>query len=333
MTKFLCAFLFLFQAYANCVHEMSLTGKEIKAHPKRLNFLIENKDARFIPYHNFFEDLNDLQKYDIQIQHVEMKTESSEGYNDRYLKYYSYERLENYLNSQEEELLTMNYEISIIGKSIRGLNLYHIAPKKIDQNKKLILMFGRHHGDEGTANWIIEGFLDNFMTNKEFRDQYQLVLYPMVNPDGAKSRTRYNANGRDLNRVWDTDYRKSKDEIGIIQGHFLSNYRNPVIMLDMHGSFTEDFIYRVDRNFKGRDFYNTQQSFIDTLSSFDPYQNGNYYTSNGHRKMSRIYFVNKFNINALTHETPRDIKKNGDRGIKELKSQGIALIETIKREL
>ena len=256
-------------------------------------------------------------------------------YNDRYVEYYRYERIQNYIAQKRESLESLGYKIETIGKSLEGRDLYAIYPKTIDPSKETVLMFGRHHGDEGTANWIIEGFLDNYLSDFEVNSKYQLILYPMVNPDGAENKVRYNKSGKDLNRVWDTAASRSKDEVGIIHTHLNGIYLNqnkPIIALDMHGSFTQDFIYRVKKNYVSRDFYNKQQSFIDELARFDRWQAGNFKLSNGDPKMARIVMVKDFGINALTHESIRDIELNNttNRSIQSLKSQGEAIVEVTR---
>ena len=55
-----------------------------------------------------------------------------------------------------------------------------------------------------------------------------------------------------------------------------------------------------------------QSAFIKQLGKHDSHQNGSAVVSNGHSKMARIYLINKFNINALTHETIRNVPKNAD---------------------
>jgi hypothetical protein len=196
-------------------------------------------------------------------------------------------------------------------------------------------MFGRHHGDEGTANWIIEGFVSDFLNaSSEYHEQFQLILYPMVNPDGAEAQSRYNENNRDLNRSWSMDNSKTYDEAKIIHNNlrqFLKNPNQVIIGLDMHGSFTKDFIYRVEDNYVDRAFYDHQQEFIDQLGSYDIWQKGNYELSNGHPKMARIVLINGYGLNALTHETPRDIKiKNKPGRSKEsLKKQGSDIFNSL----
>lgn len=156
----------------------------------------------------------------------------------------------------------------------------------------------------------------------------------MINPDGANARIRYNANGRDLNRSWGVDGGDSYDEIQSIYGHLEKEFtkiKKPVIVLDMHGSFTKDFIYRVDKTFKGVGFYNLQQLFISRLATRDRWQNGSFELSNGDKGMSRIRLINRFGLNAMTHETPRDIpiQNRHNRTIKSLMDQGVAIAYTI----
>ena len=101
----------------------------------------------------------------------------------------------------------------------------------------------------------------------------------------------------------------------------------------MHGSFTEDFIYRVKKDYVSSGFFIHQQKFIDELSSYDKWQRGNFQLSNGHKKMARIVLINSYKFNALTHETPRDIKINNSRGRTkaDLFKQGSAIFSSIIR--
>ena len=54
--------------------------------------------------------------------------------------------------------------------------------------------------------------------------------------------------------------------------------------------------------------------------------------SNGEPGMSRIVLVKNFGINALTHETPRDIQINNSakRSIQTLNEHGEAVFTSIK---
>lgn len=330
--KSLVLSIFLFtNAYAVCVHEYKINTNSIQS-PEFYRGKYFSHDG--ITYHkaeNFIFNANT----EIYVQE-EHQSLDSDRYNQRYLEYYSYSHIQKFIQRTKNQWNEKGYKVEIIGKSLEGRDLFAIFPKNIDPTKKTLLMYGRHHGDEGTANWIIEGFVDNLLAESpEFFNQYQIFLYPMVNPDGTEAKRRYNSKGRDLNRVWHTSPSRSLDEVSFIHKHVKANVLTlpniPLIALDMHGSFTEDFIFRVDRNFRSQDFYNRQANFITSLGGRDEFQNGNAQTSNGHPKMGRIYLVREFGINALTHETPRDIRKNGSRQISDLRKQGLDILETIKQ--
>lgn len=330
--KFLATMMVLFsiELRANCVHESFLTGFELKQLPQKSNYYVEIDDR--------FHRLNELDKIDETKTYLVQESHTSDehgqegsrsSYNKKYLEYYEYEHMQNYLSRISSTLMARQYQYQVIGKSVQGRDLYAVTPKTIDPHKKTVLMFGRHHGDEGTANWIIEGFLNQFLSQHQ---DYQLILYPMVNPDGAAEQKRYNSNGRDLNRVWSSSFADSKDEVQTIHRHLeplLSSLHQIVISLDMHGSFTEDFIYRVDRNFISQQFFQAQEDFIAQLGKYDNFQNGSFQTSNGHPKMSRIMLIKNYGLNAMTHESIRDIKIGQNRTIASLKNQGQAILQTI----
>ncbi len=330
--KLLITFFLSFSLHAVCVHEKTILGAQLPELQKQYDVYAETEKGSF---KKLIKAIS-IQIYNVQLLPKSEKSFEKSGpfdrYNRKYVEYYTYPRIVKFLDAKRENLDTIGYEIQTVGKSLKGRDLFYVGPKSLDPSKKTIVMFGRHHGDEGTANWIIEGFLNQYISDKSFNEEFQLVLYPMVNPDGAMERSRYNANGRDLNRSWDTEL--GKDEIVSIHGHLASMLRKlskVVIALDMHGSFEEDFIYRVKRSYKGEDFYNLQQKFIDELGIYDPWQNGNYILSNGHPKMARLVLLNHYNLHALTHETIRNIRlKNKEGRTKQsLIEQGEAVVSAI----
>lgn len=318
-------------ALSECVDERTVLGSSIEQLQTQFHVYVEQENS-------IFKDAGQTkiiptQRYQVHLTPIRISTLGD--YNSKYIEYYSYARIQQFLKQKKQKLTEAGLNIRTIGKSIKGRDLYAVTPKVL-KNKKTILMFGRHHGDEGTANWIIEGFLNEYLNNKKFRAEFQLVLYPMVNPDGAEAKVRYNANGRDLNRSWHQDPSGDYDEIKTIHGDLRRIMKvigsDIFIALDMHGSFTEDFIYRVKKNYVSRDFYNQQQNFIDELSMFDPWQYGNYKLSNGDPRMARLVLVDHYKKNAMTHESIRDIKlrNRAGRTKQTLKEQGEAVLKSIE---
>lgn len=337
MKKSFLGFLILLSlgVQAECVHEVQTTGSKLY----KFQGLKSQGVQVYVENNGIYSKLEKIKSikgnksYNLQLVHEK----SLNGYDDRYLKYYRYARINTFLSQMQPIFEARGYAIKVIGQSVEGRNLYAVYPKEISNTKKTLVMLGRQHGDEGTQNWIIEGFIRKLFSddNADWFNNYQLMFYPMVNPDGAENHVRYNKNGRDLNRSWHANPDREFDEIVTIHGHlrkYWDKFKNNIFaFLDMHGSFTEDFIYRVGVNFRGRSFYNIQQDFIDELGKYDPWQNANFELSSGSPTMARIVMVKAFGINALTHETPRDIEINNSRGrsIKTLNEQGEAILQTI----
>ncbi len=311
--------------YGECVQEFMLAGnaaRQLVTNDKVTYFA--QVDGRFVPLNQVRIDSD--KEYLIQV----VPTVTRDDYNKKYLQYYNYKRLNDYLAEKKPQFTAKGYRLEVIGQSVEKRNLYIVYPETIDKSKKTVVMFCRHHGDEGTANWIVEGFVNTVFQDENWGKFYQLILYPMINPDGAEKRTRYNANGYDLNRCWGN----GRDEAGIVREHVFSmqeQFGKVETVLDMHGSWNNDFIYRVPQYFIDLDFFELQGKFINELAMFDSWQAGAFQLSTGDPGMSRIYLIQKFRYNALTHETIRNINKNNSKGrnLDSLKGQGIAVFRTL----
>lgn len=319
--------------HSRCVHEQVVYGLNLFESSEGHNAYILGDDNRFVLSKD--KMINPFKQYTVQYIKENHDKKNFDRYNRKYIEYYRYSHVQSFVKNTKEGFSKLGYESVVVGKSLRGRELFSIRPIHFNPQKKTIVMFGRHHGDEGTANWIIEGFVEEFLnTSSDFHDEFQLVLYPMINPDGAEEQSRYNDNDRDLNRSWSMDPSKTYDEAKLIHRslkNYLTNPEQVVIALDMHGSFTKDFIYRVEDDYVTRGFYNHQQEFIDHLASYDIWQKGRFELSNGHKKMARIVLINGYGVNALTHETPRDIKiKNSDSRSKlSLAAQGAGILSVL----
>lgn len=283
-------------------------------------------------------EINPRYRYEVLILHSPHRALKSD-YNDRYLKYYDYAQMQSYLQSIEPRLKSAGYVLQEIGTSVDGRLLHVISPKEISKTKKPIVFVTRQHGDEGTANWIMEGFINSFLDKSipSWHQEFQLILFPMANPDGVEKKIRFNSRGKDLNRTWrkDQNYLLESHEIGQIHKKMdelvAMTAQTPEIILDMHGSFTEDFIYQVYRDFIDPDYFNHQTQVITVLGKYDIWQNGRGELSNGDPKMLRISMAQGFHYNALTHETPRDIPIRNPQGrsLETLKQQGTAIYRMI----
>ena len=97
-------------------------------------------------------------------------------------------------------------EISSIGNTVEGRDLEMIRVGSTDAPHR-VLIRARAHPWEPGGNWVIEGLIRRLLRDDDVAQQclatYCLYVMPMANKDGvARGRTRFNMNGKDLNRDW-----------------------------------------------------------------------------------------------------------------------------------
>tara|TARA_B110001454_G_scaffold124375_1_gene116036 strand:+ start:21448 stop:22371 length:924 start_codon:yes stop_codon:yes gene_type:complete len=92
-------------------------------------------------------------------------------------------------------------------KSNEGVPIYHYDHAGKDKSPKKILAFSLIHGDETHAGTVGRYWMER-LEEIEPRNDWRVV--PVLNPDGVKEKTRYNANKIDLNRNFPT---KDWDEL------------------------------------------------------------------------------------------------------------------------
>lgn len=71
-----------------------------------------------------------------------------------------------------------------------------------------VLIRARAHPWEPGGNWVVEGIIDEFLKEKseKWLNTFCIYIMPMANKDGvARGMTRFNLNGKDLNRNWEKD--------------------------------------------------------------------------------------------------------------------------------
>ncbi|KAB1159542.1 DUF2817 domain-containing protein [Tenacibaculum aiptasiae] len=101
------------------------------------------------------------------------------------------------------EKLTTSIQKKVIGVSEEGRDIYQL---KFGSGKRKIFIWSQMHGNESTGTKALFDFL-NFIKDfsdseivKAIEENCEIVMIPMLNPDGAEVYTRVNANNIDLNR-------------------------------------------------------------------------------------------------------------------------------------
>jgi hypothetical protein len=124
--------------------------------------------------------------------------------------------------------------IKDIGKSVNGLPIHAIT---FGSGNKKILMWSQMHGNESTTTKAVFDMLNVFLKeNNEIKHvlkHCKICIIPMLNPDGAKLYTRFNANEIDLNRDAQD---LSQPESVVLRGVFESF--KPDFCYNLHGQRT-----------------------------------------------------------------------------------------------
>ena len=133
-------------------------------------------------------------------------------------------------------------EISSIGRTVAGRDLEMIrigdpaAPYRV-------FVRARAHPWESGSSWVAQGLIQQLLKQdenaKKFLKVFSLSILPMANKDGvARGGTRFNLNGKDLNRNWDApaDPRLAPENAALeqwLEGAIAAG-RRPHLAMELH---------------------------------------------------------------------------------------------------
>jgi len=133
-------------------------------------------------------------------------------------------------------------EITPIGKTVEGRQL-EIIRLGHAQARHQVFLRARAHPWESGGNWVVEGLIHRLLRNdalaRKCLERYSVYILPMANKDGvARGRTRFNLEGKDLNRDWDkpADPRLAPENYALetwLEGMIRSG-RPPNLALELH---------------------------------------------------------------------------------------------------
>jgi hypothetical protein len=97
-------------------------------------------------------------------------------------------------------------QIKGIGQTVQGRELEIVRIGKPEAPYRVFLR-ARAHPWESGGNWVVEGLVHRLLKGdddaRKFLERYCIYIMPMANKDGvALGRTRFNFQGKDLNRDW-----------------------------------------------------------------------------------------------------------------------------------
>lgn len=198
---------------------------------------------------------------------------------------------------------------SIIGNSIEGRPLYKLEARTYPNVKKPYVVFvGRQHPPEVTGALALMPFVETVLGGSElaktFRDKYDIIVVPNMNPDGVThGNWRHNMNGIDLNRDWGPFKQPETQAIEKEFKRFKSGKDKIVLFLDFHSTrrnllytqtdaepttpafFTRDWLKAVDKRLSDKVYKYTREQ-----------------SPNSGRPVSKNYMYSTYGIPAITYE-------------------------------
>ncbi|MEW6159562.1 MAG: M14 family zinc carboxypeptidase, partial [Verrucomicrobiota bacterium] len=147
--------------------------------------------------------------------------------------------LEVFLNSIRRD---PRVAITEIGKTVEGRSLEMIRIGQAAAAHRIFLR-ARAHPWESGGNWVLQGFIRRLLmddpTSKAFLRRHSVYVLPMANKDGvARGRTRFNSNGKDLNRDWErpADARLAPENHALEQWleKMIADGLRPELALELH---------------------------------------------------------------------------------------------------
>lgn len=94
------------------------------------------------------------------------------------------------------------YRVEIIGRSANGRS---IPCRILGNGPDVTLILATIHGDESAGTPLVERLHVHLRDNPWLLKDRTVLLVPVANPDGRSDKTRFNANGVDLNRNFPTE--------------------------------------------------------------------------------------------------------------------------------
>ncbi len=180
-------------------------------------------------------------------------------------------------------------------------------------------MIGRQHPPEVTGFKAQQAFIEALCNKSElaqqFRQDFLVLMVPLVNPDGVDlGHWRHNFGGIDLNRDWQYF---NQHETQVVRDFFEKNLsvsgRKLLFEIDFH-STSEDLFYVFPPD-KPSNRTGLTHAWLDRIEEKIPDYKANRIPSEGNSPVSTWWFHQTFNAEAVTYEVGDDTPRRKIRQI------------------
>lgn len=135
----------------------------------------------------------------------------------------------------------------VIGQSIDGRSIKALRHDTVSNGAKTVFLVGRQHPPEVTGGLAMKRFVAELFSDsvvaKDFREQFNIVMVPLVNPDGvADGYWRHNKGSVDLNRDWGPFSQPETQAVKVLLDEIASDPEEELaVFLDFHSTWRDVF--------------------------------------------------------------------------------------------
>lgn len=209
-----------------------------------------------------------------------------------------------YVNWGERLAKKSNVTHDIQGWSVQERPIYKILAQS--PGKEWLVVLGRQHPPEITGALALLPFTETLLSDlplaKTFRERFNIVVFPNLNPDGVyMGNWRHNANGVDLNRDWKTFAQKEVVTVHNYLQNLVAQGEKIAFGVDFHSTHKEIF-YTMPS-----DYGVEKPLLVDKwLTALDKqYPNFSVIQKPGNnpdKGVSKQYFADVYKVHAITYE-------------------------------
>jgi hypothetical protein len=197
-----------------------------------------------------------------------------------------------------------NISLDVLGQSVQKRPIHKI--ESTGSGNEWLVILGRQHPPEVTGALALFPFVETLLADNklanQFRDKYNVLVIPNINPDGVfMGNWRHNANGLDLNRDWINFSQPETQYINSYLKSLVAKGGKIKFAVDFH-STQKDVFYTMPVNYGIEEPYFVKHwlGHLDkTMPNFDVLLQPGNTPNNG---VSKQYFADNYNVHAITYE-------------------------------
>lgn len=208
----------------------------------------------------------------------------------------------NLIKNKEEFVTLKSAGRSKLGRDLPVLDIY----KGDKRNKKIIVLLTRQHPPEVTGYYAFQSFLQTILNesklSNEFFEQYRVLAFPIINPDGVDlGHWRHNAGGIDLNRDW-SFYRQPevRNVVSFINKTSKKDSGKIILGIDFHSTWKD--VFYTNKKREGTTLPNFVDVWFRSLEKNIPNYKVNEESQNSLKPVSKGWFLNGYNAVGITYE-------------------------------